>query len=482
MINIQPIMYVTGLLLAALATSMLIPAAVDWLYRDINAYSFVASAAITAFCGLMLMFANRTRDPSSISLRETFLLTSFTWLSSCGFASLPFWLTGSTATFVDSLFEGVSALTTTGTTLIHGLDFASPGIVMWRALLQWMGGVGIIVMALTVLPFLRIGGMQLFRSEFSDRSEKILPRASQVAGAIVLVYVGLTLACFIALYGVGMPPLDALCHAFSTLSTGGLSTSDQSLAHFQSASAEWIVLLFMIIGGSPLILYARLFQGEAKPLLRDPQTRTYLVILVVCALALSLWLWRHDYPFHQALRHGFFHVVGTVTTTGFVVDNYENWGSFAQMLTLVLLMMGACTGSTSGGVKILRYQIMFAAVRAQIHQLRRPHGVFHPSYNGKPIPQDVFISVFTFFGLFIVSLALLSLALSMWGLDLMTCFSGALAVLTNTGIGLGALIGPDGTASALPQGAKWLMMGGMLLGRLEFVTFFILLSRNFWKD
>lgn len=461
---------------------MVPPLITDYMHEDINWQAFAISIGITLFSGLLLTLANRPSGNVRLSVRDTFLLTAINWLLMAFFSALPFIYSNSTNTLTDSFFEAISGLTTTGATVLHGLDFTSPGIVLWRSLLQWFGGIGIIITALTVMPILKIGGMQLFRNEFSDRSEKILPHASQIATAILLTYLFFTVICGFCLWFAGMDILEAVCHALSTISTGGFSTVSTSISHFNSVAIEIILMVFMIIGSITLILFVRLFQGEPQELWRDTQVRTFLAIIVIASISLTLWRWNEGTEFLTSLRESAFNTVSVITTTGYSSSDYHQWGSFPITFFFLLMMIGGCTGSTSGGIKVFRYQIMFSVARSQIAQMRRPHGVFLASYNHKPIPEGIFISVFTFFALFVLCFGSLAITLSLYDLDFLTCTSAAIAALNNIGPGLGDLIGPDGTYAPLPDSAKWLLMIGMILGRLEYVTILILFSPGFWKN
>lgn len=482
MLSLQPLLFSSGLFLSALSLAMLPPLLVDFLHDDVNWQAFAISIAITVFSGLMLTFANRPVGPVKLSVRDTFLLTALNWLIVAFFSALPFIFSNSTTTLTDSFFEAISGLTTTGASVIDGLDFTSAGIVLWRSLLQWFGGIGIIIMALTVMPILRIGGMQLFRNEFSDRSEKVLPHVSQIANAILSTYVTFTILCGVLLWFAGMNALDAVCHALSTISTGGFSTVSTSIASFNNPLIEIILIIFMIIGGITLILFVKFFQGDWTSFFKDSQVRVFFGIATLSSLALTAWRYNQGVPFTRALRESTFNAVSVLTTTGYSSTDYHLWGSFPVMIFFMLMMIGGCTGSTSGGIKIFRYQIMFSVARSQFAQLRRPHGVFLPTYNKSPIPEGIFTSVFTFFALFVICVGVMSIALSFYDLDFITASSAAVAALNNIGPGLGDLIGPDATYGFLPDSAKWILMVGMILGRLEYVTILILLSPGFWKD
>ena len=482
MINIQPILFTIGLFLTGLAVVMVAPALLDYAYHDINWQAFGISSIITGFMGLLITFANRPKDSFQLTIRETFILTALSWITIALFSSLPFILSNSMVAHVDSFFEAISGLTTTGASVLRGIDYASHGIVLWRALLEWMGGIGIIVMALTVMPLLKIGGMQLFRSEFSDRSEKVLPRVSQIASAILTTYVAFTVLCILLLWLAGMNWLEAICHAFATISTGGFSTADSSIAYYNSPLIEFIIIIFMIIGSTTLILFVKFFHGDRKALWKDHQVQTFMAVLILSILAVTLYRYWDGVDPLTALRESSFNVTSIITTTGFTSGDYTFWGTFPIMTFFILMMVGGCTGSTSGSIKIYRYQIMYEVAKAHIYQMRRPHGVFLPLYNGKRIPDEIFTSVFTFFALYVVSFGLLVLGLSLYELDISTCLSAAASCLNNVGPGFGPIIGPEAHYAPLPDGAKWMLMAGMLVGRLEYVTIIILFVPHFWRD
>lgn len=478
----QPILFIVGIFLSTLAGMMLPSLVVDFFYKDPNWQTFLLSALLTGFVGLSLMLSYFPRGAFAISLRNTFLITALTWVAVSIFAALPFIFSHSTHSITDALFEAISGLTTTGASAITRVDFASPGIVLWRALLQWLGGIGIVVMALTVLPILKVGGMQLFRSEFSDRSEKFLPRASQIAQAILNTYCFFTILCFLCLRAAGMSWFDAFCHALTTISTGGFSVFDTSLAFYDSLGIECVLMVFMVLGSITMLLFVRFIHGDRLAIVKDPQVRTFLLILGLSIVAMTLYRWYHGYPFVKALRECSFHVTSLLTTTGFYTADYTLWGTFPLIGFFFLMMIGGCTGSTTGSIKVFRYQIIFSVIKAHIRQMRRPHGVFTSLYNHQRIPEEIITSVFSFVGLYLLTVACLTLGLSFFDLDLLTCLSGAVTCLNNTGPGFGPIIGPEGNFAVLPMGAKWLLMGGMILGRLEYITLIVLFVPSFWRD
>ncbi|MBA3813378.1 MAG: TrkH family potassium uptake protein [Alphaproteobacteria bacterium] len=482
MIQSRFIIFILGIFLSILAIAMAIPALMDLLYNDPDWVYFGEAAAITGFVGILLVLSFWPENEPIFEVREAFILTVSSWVLISVFASLPFIFSSAAPTFTDAFFEAVSGLTTTGATVFRNLDYAPPGILLWRALLQWLGGVGIVVMAMTILPALKIGGMQLFRSEFSDRSEKYYPRVSQIASAILSTYLLLSVACAISYWAVGMTPFEAICMMMTTVSTAGFSTSDLSLGSFDNYWIELIAIVFMIMGSITLLLFTRFLHGDFMPLWRDSQVRVYLSLIAIASGFMGIWLWvTARYDLIDSLRYGTFTVVSIASTTGFTTTDFSTWGSFALIFIFLLMFVGGCTGSTAGGIKIFRYQILFTAAKGQIFQLRRPHGVFVPLYNNQKLREKDFMSVLAFFALYIFCYAALALSLSLCGLDVISCLSGSATILGNVGPGLGTQIGSAGDYGGLPDVVKWISMFGMLLGRLELLTLLILFTPSFWR-
>lgn len=463
---------------------MLIPLSVElFIYRTGGWRGFAISAFITGLVGTLMVLSNRSQGKTELRVREAFLLTATSWVATSLFAGLPFFWSTLSLGFLDSWFESVSSLTTTGSTVLVHLDKVPKGILLWRALLQWLGGTGIIVMAMTILPILRIGGMQLFRNEFSDRSEKILPRVSQIASAILSIYFVFTLTCAVSLHLAGMKWFDAICHAMATVSTGGLSTKDLSIGAFHSVAIEMILMVFMIIGGTTFILFVKLWHQNFKAVWKDSQLRAYFSIIGIASLLGTLWLYlQQNVDFLSSLRYSSFAVVSVITSTGYATEDYIQWGSFPLVLFLILSMIGGCTGSTSGGIKIFRFQVLLAVALSHMRQLRRPHGIYVPMYQSQKISENIATSVFTFIILYTFCLILLTGGLSICGLDFLSSLSGAASAIGNLGPGLSPLIGPLGTFADLDAGSKCILMFGMILGRLELLAILILFMPSFWKD
>ncbi len=480
MIEFRPVVFVLGILLSVLAIGMVIPAVVDAALGHPDWQVFTAAAGTTLFIGVS-MILNARSGWSGFSLRQAFVMTNLAWLVVAIFGALPFAFSELELSATDAFFESMSGVTTTGATVIIGLDTAPPGILLWRAILQWLGGIGIIVMAVAILPILQVGGMQLFRVEAFE-TDKVMPRAAQIAGGISIIYVSLTALAAFVLWALGMSGFEAVTHAMTSLATGGFSTSDRSVGHFDSAAIDWAVCVFMILGSMPFVLYLRMVRGNPRAVLIDSQVRWMLVILAVAILLTAGWLiFRETFGPGAALRYAAFNVISIMTGTGYSTAAFDQWGGFAMAIMFVLMFVGGCAGSTTCGIKIFRFQVMHATAVAQFKRLLQPHGVFFPYYNKKPIPESVAESVMGFFFLFIACFALLAVGLGLFGLDFVTSVSGAASAIANVGPGLGEIIGPSSTFTSLPDGAKWLLAAGMLLGRLELFTVLVLLVPAFWR-
>ena len=480
MIELRPIVFVLGILLTVLAVAMVIPAIVDIAVGHPDWQVFLVAACVTLFVGVSMMLTTRA-SLRRFSVRQAFLMTNLAWLVVVIFGSLPFQFSELELDPVDAFFESMSGVTTTGATVIVGLDFAPPGILLWRAILQWLGGIGIIVMAVAVLPMLQVGGMQLFRIEAFD-ADKVLPRAAQIAGGIAIVYVFLTGVATLVLWSLGMSGFDAVAHTMTSIATGGFSNYDASIAHFNNAGIDWAMTVIMLLGSVPFVLYLRVVRGNLRPVFADTQVRWFLSIVAISVGLVALWLYHGDFmePL-DALRYSAFNVISVMTGSGFATADYGRWGSFVVALMFVLMFVGGCAGSTTCGIKIFRLQVLYATAEAQIHRLIQPNGVFFPYYNRKPIPDAVATSVMSFFFLFATCFALLAVALGLTGLDFITAVSGAATAISNVGPGLGEIIGPAGNFATLPDSAKLLLSLGMLLGRLELFTVLILLAPGFWR-
>ncbi len=464
-----------------MAVAMLVPMSVDFADSHSSGLVFAISALVTLFIGVLMVLFAYDRRPVRAGLREAFLLTTLCWAVMASFAAMPF--VGLGLPLGDAFFESVSALTTTGATVITNLDGQPRGILLWRALLQGIGGLGIIVVAILVLPFLRIGGMQLFQTESSDRSEKVVPRAQQLVASICGVFITFLVACVMVFMLLGMTPFDAICHGLTTVATGGFSTHDRSFGHFQSAALHWAAIFFMICGALPFVLYIKATRGDAHALWRDQQVRGFLLLTLMASLVLTAWLvLARGLALDDALHLAAFNVVSVLTTTGFTNSDYATWGPFAVGFFFMLLFIGGCSGSTAGGIKIYRLQVASLLTRSHLLHLISPHRIVTLMYNGRRLPEDVPFSVVAFLALYMTTIGLFTVVLAAMGLDLVTALSSAATAVSNVGTGLGPIVGPAGTFAGLPSGAKWVLSFAMLLGRLELFTVLVLFRPEFWRS
>ncbi|WP_438280856.1 TrkH family potassium uptake protein [Pseudomonas alabamensis] len=479
--TLRIIAFIIGIFLVTLAVSMLVPMATLLIFdRTDDLPSFGWASLITLVAGLAMLAQGR---PEQVHLRprDMYLLTVCSWVVVCVFAALPFLFTQHIS-YTNAFFESMSGITATGSTVLSGLDDMSPGILMWRSMLHWLGGIGFIAMAVAILPLLRIGGMRLFQTESSDRSEKVMPRSHMVAKSIVLVYVGITVLGSLAFWWAGMSLFDAINHAMSAISTGGFSTSDLSLAKWDIPAVHWVAVVVMILGSLPFTLYVATLRGNRGALVRDQQVQGLLVLLVATWIVLGTWYWlTTNLPWTDALRHVALNVTSVVTTTGFALGDYSLWGNFSLMLFFYLGFIGGCSGSTAGGIKIFRFQVAYILLKANLNQLIHPRAVIKQKYNGHRLDEEIVRSILTFSFFFAITICLIALSLSLLGLDWMTALTGAASTVSGVGPGLGEVIGPAGNFSTLPDAAKWILAGGMLLGRLEIITVLVLCMPAFWR-
>ena len=477
----QPVLYVKGYLVSALSIVLCIPAIVDAYYGDNQWQSFTFASLISLFVGILLILGNKS-DNFNISLKQAFLITTTSWISIAIFGSLPFIFSDLGLSFTDAFFESMSGITTTGSTILSGLDNLPHGILIWRALLQWIGGIGIIVIAIAFLPILKVGGMQLFHTESSESSEKVLPRAAQIASIIGIIYLFLTILCSGLLYFFGMPVFDSIAHSMTTLATGGFSTSDMSIGKYDNVNIELIISLFMILGSLPFVLYLQTLRGNFFVLFKDSQVQFFLFLIVTSILIVTFWKYQDASNFFDNFRSSFFNTISIFTGTGYTTQNFNNWGSFIIVLFLFLMLVGGCAGSTTCGIKIFRLQILYQSAKIQLFKLMNPHGVSIAKYNKKPVSNEIISSVMGYFFMFIISYIIITLILSFLGNDFLTSLSGAATSLANVGPGLGNVIGPTKTFADLSEITKWVLIAGMLIGRLELLAVIIILTPSFWKN
>jgi len=482
LIDFRPILFIVGILMSTLALAMCVPAVADAAVGNKDWQVFTLGSAFTLLIGVMLLLTARSQN-RALNLRQAFVLTTLSWMIIPAFGALPLVFADLQLSYTDAFFEAMSGITTTGSTILTGLDYAPPGILLWRALLQWLGGIGIVAMAVAILPMLQVGGMQLFRMESSDSSDKVLPRATQLIAFIGFIYLGMTMLCALLYWSFGMTGFDAVTHAMTTIATGGFSTHDESFGYFKSGAIDAIAIAFMLLGSLPFVLYLRGLRGNPGALWRDSQVRWFLAIVLLSILVMSAYL--HFARFigvGESVQRAAFNVISVITGTGYATADFNLWGTFAVGLLFFLMFVGGCAGSTTCGVKVFRLQVLYATALTQIRRLLEPHGVFIAYYNGKPIPESVGGSVMSFFFLYVLCFAALAIGLSFIGLDFLTAASGAATAISNVGPGLGTTIGPSGNFATLPDSAKWLLSAGMLLGRLELFTVLVMLAPSFWRS
>lgn len=480
--SIQLVFFAAGILLNVLALAMTAPAIVDFFAGNDDWSAFLIAMGLTSFVGLMLMEA--TRGPRRyFSTRTGFILTVVTWLSVCLFAALPLMLCELRIGFTDAIFEAMSALTTSGATVLVGLDTMPPGLLLWRSMLQGIGGLGIVAMAMIMMPFLRIGGMQLFHSESSDISERPASRTFQIVGLTAIVYVALIVACTIALIFAGMSVFDAINHAFAAIATGGFSTKDASVGFYDSPAIEAVLIVFMTAGALPLVFYVKLIRHPVRALARETQVPIFLLTLAIAVCGTTVMRWHTGgVPWLRALREAAFNVTSILTDTGFASTDYSAWGDWALGVFMLLMFIGGCAGSTAGAVKIFRWQIMFRAMAQQMLRTLSPHRVAVVRHQGQPVDLETIGSVRNFFVMYVLTWAVLSTGCMMTGLDFLSSVSGIAQAMANAGPGLGPLVGPAGNFRDIPIVAKWLISAAMLLGRLELTTVYVMLTVAFWRD
>ena len=479
--TLRTLAFINGIFLVTLAISMLVPVATLMAFQQpqgINA--FLWSSLLTFIAGITMITQGRPQN-TQLRPRDMYMLTVSSWVLVSIFAALPFVFTQHVS-FTDAYFESMSGITATGATIFTGLDSMSPGILIWRSLLHWLGGIGFIAMAVAILPMLRIGGMRLFQTESSDRSDKVMPRSHMVAKYMVLAYVGLSGFAVLAFWLAGMSLFDAINHAMSAIATGGFSTSDASLGKWQQPAVHWVAVMVMILGSLPFVLYVSTLRGNFRALVRDEQVRGFFLILLSSWLLLACWKWSNsDMPWLDTLRHVAVNLTSVMTTTGFAVGDYHLWGPFASMLFFYLGFVGGCSGSTAGGLKVFRFQVAYILLKANLMQLVHPRAVIKQQYNRHRLDEEIARSILAFAFFYTITIASLALIVAMTGMDWITALSGAASMVSGVGPGMGEVIGPAGNYAAMPDVAKWALTLGMLIGRLEILTVLILLMPSFWR-
>ena len=479
MSNYKTVFFTLGILQIILGVSMFIPIIVQFFYSEIDS-SFFGSSIVTIIFGTLFFLSNLDHD-KKLNLQQAFLLTALSWISIAIFGSLPFVFSSIELSITDSFFESMSGITTTGSTIISDLENAPKGLLLWRAILQWLGGIGIIVMAITLMPIMNVGGMQLFKISSNDSSEKILPKSKEIALRLIYIYSGLTGLCAITYWIFGMGKFDSLTHSMTTIATGGFSNYNESIGYFNSLPIEISSMFFIILGSIPFITYIKFISGNKKIFLNDIQIKTFLKIIIFTVIILSIYLLFSNHE-NFSLRSIFFNTISILSGTGYVNAEFDRWGSFPITLFLALMFIGGCAGSTACGVKIFRIQILYLFILNQLKKIIYPKGVFVIKYDQSAVDEKFIASIISFIYFYIVIFFILTTLLSLTGLDFITAISGAATSISNVGPGLGPIIGPNGDFSSLPDLSKWILTVGMILGRLELFAILVLFLPSFWKN
>ena len=478
----KTVFFLIGILLIVLGASMLAPYALQ-VTREEGSHSFLSASFVTIFIGVLFLLANLERE-FKLNLRQTFLFSSLAWFMVAVFGSLPFLLSAEDFTFSEAFFESMSGITTTGATIISDLDGSPKSILLWRAIMQWLGGIGIVVMAITILPLLKVVGMQLFKMEGPDSTEKILPRTVEVAVIIISTYLMLTFLCSLFYWIFGMSVFDSISHAMTTIATGGFSTHNDSIGYFNNSNIEIIASIFIILGSIPFITYLKFSQGNRKIFFQDVQIKGLIYLLVISIVIMFFYLIFIDYESSllDKIRIASFNVVSILSGTGYVTDDFGLWGKFSLIFFLLLMFIGGCAGSTACGIKIFRLQMLLLFLKNQIKKLLSPNSVIITKYNNQKISENFINSVIIFIFTFLFIFLIIAMLLSISGLDFITSISGAASSISNVGPGLGDIIGPNGNYKDIPDISKWILAFGMLLGRLELFAVLVLFFPSFWRN
>ena len=480
--NFRIIIRFVAILVFFLGISMLPPLFVSIFYEDGSTLALLLSSFITSVTGLVLFLWTRKKDENLLNHRDGVAIVSVGWIMAGLFGTLPYVFSATIPGFTNAFFESVSGFTTTGATVLTDIESLPEGILLWRSLTQWLGGMGIILLSIAILPFLGVGGMQLYKAEVpSPVVDKLKPRISETAKTLWKVYLLITALEIVLLYAGGMHFFDAVCHAFCTMPTGGFSTKNASIAHYDSVYFNCIFIIFMLFAGINFSLHYRLIKGDAKVFGRDPECRVFLFLVALFTLLIALNIHGVVYDtFSEAFRYAAFQVSSIITTTGFITADYEKWPALSQLILVICMFTGAMAGSTGGGIKIMRIMLLLKHSYQQVFHIIHPHAVTSVKLGGKPVPQDVLNSIWGFFILYVGLFVIATLVMASLGLDIISAFASVAASIGNIGPGLG-LVGPVQNFLNVPEAGKWVLIFCMLLGRLEIYTVILLLTPEYWR-
>ena len=480
MSNYKTVFFTLGILQIILGISMIFPIIIQIIFGELNS-SFISASLITIIFGTLFLLSNLDQD-KKLNLQHAFLLTALSWISVAIFGSLPFIFSDLNLSITDSFFESMSGITTTGSTIITDLNSTPKAILLWRAILQWLGGIGIIVMAITLMPIMNVGGMQLLKISSTDGSEKILPKTKEISIRLIIIYITLTFLCALFYKIFGMKFFDSLTHSMTTIATGGFSNYNDSIGHFNNFKIEMTSMIFIILGSIPFIAYIKYLSGTKNIFITDTQIKSFIKIIFFSILILFLYLVIFNKSFSEiSLRSISFNVISILTGTGYVTQNFDSWGNFPLIYFLMLMFIGGCAGSTTCGIKIFRVQILYLFIKNQLKKIIYPRGIFIIKYDNNNVNEKFMASIISFIYLYIVIFFVIAALLSLSGLDFTTSISGAATSISNVGPGLGELIGPNGNFSQLPNFSKWVLSFGMILGRLELFAILVLFLPSFWQ-
>ncbi len=479
--NYKTVFFTLGVLQIILGISMVIPIIFQIIFNELDS-SFIGAGIITIVFGVLFFLSNLNHQ-KKLNLQQAFLLTALSWLSIAVFGSLPFIFSKLQLSVTDAFFESMSGITTTGSTIITNLDNSPKGILIWRAILQWLGGIGIIVMAITLMPIMNVGGMQLFKISSNDASEKILPKSKEISLRLIIIYLILTFSCAVFYKTFGMGYFDSLTHSMTTIATGGFSNYNNSIGYFNSASIEITAMIFIILGSIPFITYIKFLNGDKRIFTSDSQIKSFLKIILFSIIILSIYvIFKNESISVKIIRQVSFNVVSILTGTGYVTHEFDSWGSFPLFFFLILMFIGGCAGSTACGIKIFRIQILYLFLINQLKKIIYPRGIFLIKYDNNNVDDKFMSSIISFIYLYITIFFILTAFLSLSGLDFITSVSAAATSISNVGPGLGNVIGPNGNFSLLPDISKWILSLAMILGRLELFAILVLFLPSFWRN
>ncbi len=476
------ILYVVGLLTLFFGLTMAAPLAVSLLFRDGSGIPMLISLAVTILFGASMTIGFRGAEIADIRQREGMAIVFFGWTAMGLFGALPFFFVGEGLSFTDAFFESVSGFTTTGASIFTNIEGHAEGILFWRSFIQWLGGMGIIVLSLAVLPFLKVGGMQLYKAEVpTPVPDKLKPRIQETAVTLWKVYILFTFLQILLLMAGGMNLYESVCHTFTTMPTGGFSTKNTSIAHYNSVYFDTVFILFMLMAGINFSLHYQMLKGKPLAIWRDAEGRFFLFLSLLLVLLVSWNIYGEVYhTVGSALRYGAFQVVSILTTTGYATADYETWPAMSQLILLLCMFIGASAGSTGGGIKCLRIMLLFKYCVRELFLLVHPRSITHIKIGGKPIPEEIISSVIGFLALYIGLFAICVVILAGLGVDFVTSLAAVASCIGNVGPGFG-MVGPAENYAAIPTLGKWLLIWCMLLGRLEIYTVIILLAPEFWR-